>query len=187
MPAPAYHYGRNDMTLTFAYPYGDWKDFLECNEEVYLFADPQRSIVFGNRTDRPFYFVVRMNNVARLEGFEHQFVATLHMVSPRSVPLKRRERIAEEEDWPRGRFQDQSILLVSEGYSVGIKSEEGNDPEQLLANLTKEAEIAGIMPGFYLDRPVNRLGLTGWQAITGFTSEPGTFLETQTIKERQVT
>ena len=57
--------------------------------------------------------------------------------------------------------------LHSYGVEVILWSEFGNSAHRLLRNAQEEAALCEMMFGVYMDRCVNRIGTTGWEAIKG--------------------
>jgi hypothetical protein len=57
--------------------------------------------------------------------------------------------------------------LKSYGVYAQLWSSSGNNFRELMKQAHKEAEIAAGLYGFYMDRPENRIGSTGWEMQRG--------------------
>jgi len=59
-------------------------------------------------------------------------------------------------------------LLASYGVYAVLSRHDGNNYRAVLKEARKEAYMASaLMFGFYMDRPQNRIGSTGWDTIQG--------------------
>jgi len=57
--------------------------------------------------------------------------------------------------------------LHSYGVSTPLWQANGNNAHKLLRQAKHEAQLANMLFGFYMDKAVNRIGTTGWEAIKG--------------------
>ena len=57
--------------------------------------------------------------------------------------------------------------IASYGICANIKTMMGNNKSRILSTLKKEADIANLLFGFYMDRPLNAIGSTGWDFLNG--------------------
>jgi hypothetical protein len=57
--------------------------------------------------------------------------------------------------------------IASVGICANINTMMGNNKSRILSTLKKEADIANLLFGFYMDRPLNAIGSTGWDFING--------------------
>lgn len=57
--------------------------------------------------------------------------------------------------------------LHSYGVHTVLWQDNGNNARKLMRQARKEAQLANMLFGFYMDRAVNRIGTTGWEAIKG--------------------
>jgi len=62
-------------------------------------------------------------------------------------------------------------VLVEALYTYGVHtpvwSKDGNNWRALMGEARQEAGQCEFLFGFYLDRPVNRIGTTGWESLRG--------------------
>jgi len=86
-----------------------------------------------------------------------------------------------EESWKRhGDWRDSAWDLQSYGTAVPVWSKEVDDDklDQAIQEARDQALGVDGMFGFYLDRPVNRMGETGWDWLRQFQAFPGQWLNT---------
>ena len=57
--------------------------------------------------------------------------------------------------------------LHSYGVYTPVWSKDGNNCARLMREARQEARQCEFLFGFYLDRPVNRIGTTGWESLRG--------------------
>lgn len=60
-------------------------------------------------------------------------------------------------------------IEILDDYGIGapLWDKTGNNRRKLKGEAQKEAEAVQVLFGFYMDRPVNRIGSTGWDFIKG--------------------
>jgi hypothetical protein len=153
----------SEMTIPF-------KVIRDWESEMYL-----RSPKFNN-TDFDYWLIA---SLTYMEALRHDFKERYHMqlwvIAPSQVPEIRRDGYLgstglNDEEWAVVDSGDQEGMveyLVESGCGVIVWSKSGNNKATLLTELRKEAEIVNLLFGFYLDRPVNMIGTTGWDMLTG--------------------
>lgn len=57
--------------------------------------------------------------------------------------------------------------LASYGIYAQLKTTGGNNLSKLMREIRKEAALSTMLYGFYMDRPENRIGSTGWDLQRG--------------------
>jgi hypothetical protein len=57
--------------------------------------------------------------------------------------------------------------LHSYGVSAQLWNQSGSNARALLREARKQAQMANMLFGFYMDSPKNKIGTTGWEAIKG--------------------
>lgn len=57
--------------------------------------------------------------------------------------------------------------LTDYGIYAQLKSIGGNNLSKLMREIRKEADLSTMLYGFYMDRPENRIGSTGWDLQRG--------------------
>jgi len=76
--------------------------------------------------------------------------------------------IGESLEWYNGLSEEAKCQLILEyGTTVPLYQQGGNNMRELLKGARKEANNISILFGFYMDRPVNAIGSTGWDWIKG--------------------
>lgn len=58
-------------------------------------------------------------------------------------------------------------VLISEGMFALVKQEMGNNLASLLKEVREEIPSLTFLFGFYMDRPQNMIGATGWDLMAG--------------------
>lgn len=66
-------------------------------------------------------------------------------------------------------------FLHSYGVHTPVWDQDGNNYRALLQQARAEAREVGTLFGFYMDRPVNKIGETGWESLKG--TDPREVLE----------
>jgi hypothetical protein len=66
-------------------------------------------------------------------------------------------------------YRDSALVEALHGYGVHtpVWSKDGNNRRALMREARQEARQCEFLFGFYLDRPVNRIGTTGWESLRG--------------------
>jgi len=124
-----------------------------------------------------YYFVIELLNWEETVGNEapkETYNVTLSVVSPQEAE----EHIAramdccgitEEMLGAANGYRDHALVeaLHSYGVHVPVWSKDGNNWRKLIGEARQEAMGCECMFGFYMDRPVNRIGTTGWEFLRG--------------------
>ena len=151
------------MTISF-------KVIRDWDSEMYL-----RSPKFNNG-EFEYWLVAQL---MYLEHYGNQFKEKYHMalwvVAPGQVPEARRDEYLSsaglnDGEWVAVESGDQERLvefLVEMGCGVIVWNRSGDNKATLLAELRKEAALVNLLFDFYMDKPVNGIGTTGWEMLTG--------------------
>ena len=110
-----------------------------------------------------------------LEGIEEKYAMQLLVVAPSKVPIERRDdylsslglRDDEFDLADEGSEKETAFFLVESGCAVGVWAKYGNNKRELYTEAVAEAQGVQMLFGFYMDRPVNMIGTTGWDMLTG--------------------
>lgn len=104
-----------------------------------------------------------------------KYYVSLAVVSPEQASPKELQRAIDswgipDDELPR--FMADPMLLVECLHSYGVAAyvwqKEGSNLSALMKEARHEAQLAsGIMFGFYMDAPQNRIGSTGWDCVKG--------------------
>lgn len=100
-----------------------------------------------------------------------RYSVEIHAVSPEAAEKEidnaiRSVSLAREEFQALPRFAQCEILL-DYGVSACLWSKTGNNRAQLEREARKELKMICFLFGFYMDRPLNAIGNTGWDWIRG--------------------
>ncbi len=104
----------------------------------------------------------------------HYYYVTLGVVAPEAVPPEEMQQAYNSvglypEDLER--LKADPLFAVEALHSYGtyavVWQEKGNNLNMLMAEARKEAQLCEMMFGFYMDRYVNLIGTTGWDAVRG--------------------
>lgn len=127
-----------------------------------------------NNGEFDYWLVIDFVNMDDACGRDNEGQAKYHVtvqcVAPSQVPAGDIQRAAESCGWDG--IVDSPLTLVellsSYGTHAVLWQSSGNNAHRLMRAARREAmTIAGLTFGFAMDRPVNRVGTTGWEAITG--------------------
>ena len=95
-----------------------------------------------------------------------EYLGILSVVkSPKYLPTKIRKSVAETScvEVKNLTYTD----LYYYGLNATVASNKGNDPSKLLDELSKQAPAITGLLGFFLDKPQNAVGATGWDLLIG--------------------
>jgi hypothetical protein len=101
-----------------------------------------------------------------------QYCVSLHSVSPSEAGSDNLKKAFEccgfdgTEDFASNPLA-QVECLESYGVYTLVWSASGNNLSKLMREARKQAECVHGLYGFYMDRPVNRIGTSGWDAQKG--------------------
>jgi len=107
---------------------------------------------------------------ARQMGGNH--LVTLSVVSPSEAGKKNLEAAVESLgadyiDIKKLSGEEKADMLANYGVAATMWQETGNNLRKLLKEAKEEARKVEGLFGFYMDRPQNRMGATGWDFIKG--------------------
>ena len=133
-----------------------------------------------NNGEFDYFFVVELLNwretVGEREAPPETYNVSLSVVSPQEARDKVGAALdccgisaAMLETATRNGYRDHALVeaLYSYGVHTPVWSKDGNNWRALFREARQEADSAATLFGFYLDRPVNRIGTTGWEALRG--------------------
>jgi len=101
-----------------------------------------------------------------------QYCVSLHSVSPSEAGSDNLRKAFEcygldgTEDFTSNPLV-QVECLESYGVYTPVWSASGNSLSKLMREARKQADVVHGLYGFYMDRPVNRIGTSGWDAQKG--------------------
>ncbi len=130
----------------------------------------------GEDYDFHYYYVMEIcpNEDYERGGKRLHYYVTLGVVAPEVVPPDEMQRAYDSlgmypEDLDRLKADPLFTVEALHGYGTYavIWQESGNNLSRLMAEARKEARSCEMLFGFYMDRYVNRIGTTGWDAVSG--------------------
>lgn len=133
-----------------------------------------------NNGEFDYYFVIELLNwretVGEREAPAETYNVSLSVVSPQEAQGKigaalECHGITEEmlQTATENGYRDTvlSEALHSYGVHTPVWSKDGSNWRALMREARQEARQCEFLFGFYLDRPVNRIGTTGWESLRG--------------------
>ena len=133
-----------------------------------------------NNGEFDYYFVIELLNwretVGEREAPPETYNVSLSVVSPQQAQDKIAAALdccgITEEMLPTATengYRDTALVeaLHSYGVHTPVWSKDGNNWRALMREARQEARQCEFLFGFYLDRPVNRIGTTGWESLRG--------------------
>lgn len=116
-----------------------------------------------------YYFVVELINwvesVGERDAPKEKYNLSLSVVSPEQAGEENMRKAYNDCDMLIDTPEMQVEALHAYAGGVPIWNSNGNNWQKLMKQARKEALVASMLIGFYLDRPVNRMGETGWEAL----------------------
>jgi hypothetical protein len=124
-----------------------------------------------NNGDFDYWLVMEVINWLDATGDDSQgkYVVSLSAISPDSVSKENLNRALESTGLTGVRKLDLVLALSDYGIYAPLWNESGDNLKVLLKEAHKQAILSSGLFGFYMDRPKNRLGQTGWNLIAGET------------------
>jgi len=136
----------------------------------YVTEDALESKKTFNNGDFDYKWVIDVTDMDSATGdtSKGKWMATLSAVKTKEyiTPTQRTE-IARAIGIPQTKADVSCFDIASYGICANIKTMLGNNKSRILSTLKKEADIANLLFGFYMDRPLNAIGSTGWDFING--------------------
>lgn len=125
-----------------------------------------------NNGEFDYWAVIELINMWDATGEEDQpqYVVELSIVSPAQAGRENCEKACQSCGMEYNAPDSWSMveMLHSYGIHAVLYSSRGNNAYKLLREVKHEAQIqAGMMFGFAMDRPENRIGSTGWEMLRG--------------------
>lgn len=121
-----------------------------------------------NNGDFDYKWVIEVTDMDSATGdtSKGKWMATLSAVkTPKHLTKEQLESIAQSCGIPQADVT--CFDIASYGICANIKTMMGNNKSRILSTLKKEADIANLLFGFYMDRPLNAIGSTGWDFLNG--------------------
>jgi len=130
-----------------------------------------------NNGDFDYYLIINFINMedATGEEMENKYVVEIQAVAPSEVSKEDIKSAlssmgVEDSKEVKKVMKDKERLaglLAEYGLSATVYSAEGNNASELMKEAKKQIPVITGMFGFYMDRPMNAFGNTGWDFIKG--------------------
>lgn len=124
-----------------------------------------------NNGDFDYWLVLKLEYLDELiDEPDSKYQITIHAVSPDALGETNLATALKSFDASPSDKLDPKFLatiLVEYGSSAPLWTRFGNNARSLWRLATREATIINMLFGFYMDRPLNALGATGWDWIAG--------------------
>lgn len=135
-----------------------------------------KDAVQGEDYDFHYWLVmdVRPNEDYERGGKDPAYWVSLAVVSPEAADPKELDAAVRSWGIPDSElagFMADPLFLVECLHSYGVAAfvwrGEGNNLSALMKEARREAQLVNMLFGFYMDRPQNRIGSTGWDTVRG--------------------
>lgn len=125
-----------------------------------------------NNSDFDWWGILQTKYVGDYEDLSKSgsWLVTAYIVAPSQLDADSRKSACScsgQEDWPEDPTQQIDLQLSSGHGLVPIFDKQGNNRRTLEKAAHQQLSLSTFLTGFYLDRPVNRIGTTGWELLTG--------------------
>ena len=131
-----------------------------------------------NNGDFDYYLIVNFINMEDATGeedLENKYVVEIQSVAPSEVSKEDMKSalssmgIDDKDEIKKVMKNKKQLagLLAEYGLNATVYSAEGNNANELMKEAKNQIPVITGMFGFYMDRPMNRLGNTGWDFIKG--------------------
>lgn len=129
-----------------------------------------------NNGDWPYWLVIEFINFLDATGElldGKEYVVEISAVSPEAAGKEQLQRALDCYGWDNAPSKIMEVeALHGYGIAAHLWQASGNDADILLRNAMQEADLVSGLFGFYMDRPENRIGSTGWDFISGDILRP---------------
>lgn len=128
-----------------------------------------------NNGEFDYWLVIELLNMDDACGRDNEgkdkYNVSLSCVSPGEAGRENIEKAKECCGWEDGAHTLNDLGLVEMLHSYGVSAHlwqaDGNNAHKLIRKAKEQAKITSFTFGFMMDRAVNRIGTTGWEAIKG--------------------
>lgn len=124
-----------------------------------------------NNDEFDYWLFVEFINMEEATGdtSRGKYMVTIDVVAPDVAPRDDIESAFESmgfEVVPKDKLKI-AIALQQYGVAATVWSDMGNNAEKLMQEAREETDKISRLFGFYMDKPLNRIGNTGWDFIRG--------------------
>jgi hypothetical protein len=129
-----------------------------------------------NNTEFDYWIVIKVRYMPEwTDEYDYTYYATMSTVAPSQVPQNEKHACLDCMSIDRDQKlneEDMALLLEEYGTSACIWQESGNNKTKLIKAAKTEAQAVEMMFGYYMDQPLNLIGSTGWDFLTGDITAP---------------
>lgn len=128
-----------------------------------------------NNSDFDYWLVIHLLCLADYPDIhDYDYHIQIMVIAPGEVPESVRDEYIsslgcndDEYDHADTDARTMAILLAESGCGPTVWSKSGNNRKKLYREAIQEAQAIEMLLGFYLDKPINRIGTTGWEMLRG--------------------
>lgn len=129
-----------------------------------------------NNSEFDYWLVGKLYYMDLLTGdFPHTYHIEIMAIAPSEVPFDVRDGALsslgmddeELDEIDNGNVEKLVMALAEAGIGAFLWKNNGNNKKELLKEMRQEAQLIETLFGFYMDRPENMIGSTGWDFIKG--------------------
>ena len=124
-----------------------------------------------NNGEFDYWLVVHVQDVTDYHDMPFNYIGTVMVVAPSQVSASTRDHylssLGLEDDPDSMKPADLAMLLAETGCGACVMQITGRNRARITRAAKQECQAIEMLFGFYLDRPVNRIGTTGWDMLQG--------------------
>jgi hypothetical protein len=129
-----------------------------------------------NNGEFDYYVIINFTNMKEAVGDDapSKYMVTVHVVAPSQASKKQIDSAFESmgldpKQELKIRKDPKAVagILDEYGLMAEVFTEEGDNADELMDTAKKQVPAITGLFGFYMDKPVNRIGNSGWDAIKG--------------------
>jgi len=130
-----------------------------------------------NNGDFDYYLIIDFTNLKEAMGdeAENKYSVSINAVAPSQVSKDKIKSafdstgIEEKEEINRLTKDKKALsgILSEYGIHASLYNQDGNNAKELMNEAKKQIPAINTLFGFYMDKPVNMMGNSGWDSIKG--------------------
>jgi len=137
-----------------------------------------------NNGEFDYWFLIDVMNADDHVDFEYKYIVQVTVIAPSMVSEE--DKKSARDSWGDYEMEmtERMWIEVLSCYGCGlvpIWNGQGNNIAKLMKEAREKAMIGSSMFGFFMDRPVNMIGTTGWDALKGDLTA-GLYYEREEVK-----
>lgn len=127
-----------------------------------------------NNSDFDYFLVAEIVDLNDIDDCpKANYLLSLSVVSPNQAGQENIKKafecigVDELPDYPSHLLERQALALSEYGVQATVYTQLGNNFNDLLKKARNEADNVELLLGFYLDKPMNMIGNSGWDFLKG--------------------